>query len=316
MAPERSPKPLVEAALELLTAKYVFPDRAKDAAAAIRERLAAGEYDGLDESSLAERLTGTLYDLCADRHLRVRVREEGMRDQLTDAELTAAYREQSRLGNYGIASVRRLDGNVGYLDLHGVADPVVAGRAIGAAMELVAHTHALIVDLRKNRGGTPDGVQLWHSHLFPDSDTHLNDIFHADTGETRQYWTLAHVPGPRYLDRPVYLLTSAFTFSAGEEFAYNLKALRRATLIGETTRGGAHPTDVFPITPTLEITVPVARSINPITGTNWEGTGVEPDVAVPADEAFDVAYRTALEHVLTVDTSPAVLAEARAALRC
>ncbi len=313
MAPDR---PLVEAALELLTAKYVFPDRAKDAAAAIRDRLAAGEYDGLDESSLAERLTGELFALCGDKHLRVRVREEGMHDQLTDAELTTAYREQSRLGNYGIAQVRRLDGNVGYLDLHGVADPVVAGRAIGAAMELVAHTHALIVDLRKNRGGTPDGVQLWHSHLFPDSDTHLNDIFHADTGETRQYWTLANVPGPRYLDRPVYLLTSAFTFSAGEEFAYNLKALRRATLIGETTRGGAHPTDVFPFTPTLEITVPVARSVNPITGTNWEGTGAEPDVVVPADEAFDVAYRTALEHVLTVDASPAVLAEARAALKC
>jgi len=172
----------------------------------------------------------------------------------------------------------------------------------------------LIVDVRKNRGGTPDGVQLWHSHLFPDSDTHLNDIFHTDTGGIRQYWTLAHVPGPRYLDRPVYLLTSAFTFSAGEEFAYNLKALRRATLIGETTRGGAHPTDVLPITPTLEITVPIARSVNPITGTNWEGSGVEPDVAVPADEAFDVAYRMALEHVLTVDAAPAVLAEARAAL--
>ncbi len=310
------PVDVIEEALALLTDKYIFPDRAKDAAAAIRSRRAAGDYDGLDESALAERLTSELFAQCADKHLRVRIREEGMKEQLTDAELTAAYREQSRLGNYGIAEVRRMAGNVGYLDLHGVADPTVAGRAIGAAMELVAQSHALIVDLRKNRGGSPDGVQFWHSHLFPDGETHLNTIHsitvHAET--VREYWTLPFVPGPRYLGRPVFLLTSAFTFSAGEEFAYNLKALGRATLIGETTRGGAHPTDVFPITPTIEITVPVARSVNPVTGTNWEGTGVEPDIAVPAGEAFDVAYRAALEHVLTVDTSPAVLAEARAAL--
>lgn len=112
----------------------------------------------------------------------------------------------------------------------------------------------------------------------------------------------------------MYVLTSDLTFSGGEEFAYNLKAQGRATLVGETTRGGAHPTQVFPITPTFEITVPIARSVNPVTGGNWEGTGVEPDLAVPAIEAFDAAYREALRHVLATSTAPAILAEARAAL--
>src|SRR5947209_3454535 len=297
---------LVENVVELL-GKYIFPDRAEEAAAAIRRRLAAGEYEGLDEAALGERLTAELFEVCQDKHLRVRVRDESLREAVTESELEAARREQQRLTNYGIAGVQRLDGNVGYLDLRCVTGAGIGGRAIAAAMELVAHTHALIVDLRKNRGGSPDGVIFWTSYFFADGETHLNSIYDGATGRTREYWSLAWLPGQRYLDRPVYVLTSDFTFSGGEEFCYNLKTQRRATLIGETTRGGAHPTEVFPITPTFEITVPIARSVNPVTGGNWEGTGVEPDVAVPAAAAFDTAYREALRHVLGTSTSPAGL---------
>jgi len=305
---------LVGRALTVLCEKYVFPEKAVAAASAIRKRDDDGEYDDLDEAVLAERLTTQLDELCADKHLRVRVRDTGLREALDDGAIRAAAREQARLRNYSIARVERLDGNVGLIDLRGVADPAVAGPAVAAAMRLVAHTHALIFDLRNNRGGSPDGVIFWHSYLFTDSETHLNSIYDGATGTIRQFWSLAYVPGERYLDRPVYLLTSKATFSAGEEFCYNLKAQHRATLIGETTRGGAHPTDEFPLTPTLEITVPIARSVNPVTGTNWEGTGVEPDIAVPAAEAFAVAYRSALQHVLTTSTSASVRAEARAAL--
>jgi C-terminal processing protease CtpA/Prc len=305
---------LVEKAVELPCDRYIFADKAQEAGAAIRERLAAGEYDDLDEAALGERLTAELFEFCQDKHLRVRVRDESLRAALTESELEAAMREQQRLANYGIARVERLDGNVGYLDVRLVTRAAIGGRAIAAAMELVSQTHALIVDLRRNRGGSPDGAIFWTSYFFPDGDTHLNSIYDGGTRDTRQYWSLAWLPGERYLDRPVYVLTSDLTFSGGEEFCYNLKAQGRATLIGETTRGGAHPTEIFPITPTFEITVPVARSVNPITGGNWEGTGVEPDMAVPAAEAFDVAYREALRHVLTTSAAPAVLAEARAAL--
>lgn len=305
---------VLDEALALLCDRYIFPEKAQAAAEAIRARRDAGEYAGLTEAALATRLTAELFEVCSDKHLRVRVREADLHAALTPAELETAWLEQLRLNNYGIATVQRRAGNIGYVDLHQIADADVGAPAIAAAMTLVAHTHALIFDLRGCRGGSPNGVIFWNSYLFPDDETHLNNIYDGATGQTRQFWSLAHLPGERYLDRPVYVLTSDLTFSAGEEFCYNLQAQGRATLVGRTTRGGAHPTEVLPLTPTLEITVPHARSINPVTGTNWEGTGVEPDVRVPADEALTVAYRQALQHVVAISAAPAVLAEARSAL--
>ena len=224
-------------------------------------------------------------------------------------------RRRGRMDNFGIRQVERLDGNVGYLDVRRVPVPANAGPAITAAMELVAGTYALIIDLRHNGGGAPEGVVFWCSSLLDERPTHLNDIFHADTGETRQFWALPYVPGTRYTERPVYVLTSGHTFSGGEDFAYTLQALGRATVVGETTGGGAHPTRGFPISAAVHIGIPFARSVNPVTGTNWQGTGVVPDVAVPEAQARDTAYAQALEHVLGLDdVPPPILDEAREAL--
>ncbi|GAA2353933.1 interphotoreceptor retinoid-binding protein [Catellatospora methionotrophica] len=300
--------------MELLCTHYVFPERAVPAAADIRRRLTDGEYDGMDEAALADALTLTLAEHCADKHLRVRTRDPRLHVTVDPAEADAVYREHLRVTNHGIARVERLDGNVGCIDLRGVTAAGLGGRAITAAMELVSQTEALILDLRRNRGGSPDGAIFWTSWFFPDGETHLNSIESGAGTSLRQYWSVAYLPGERYLDRPVYVLTSDRTFSAGEEVSYNLQSQGRATLIGETTRGGAHPTDRFSITPTLEITVPLARSINPVTGTNWEGVGVVPDIAVPAEKAHAVAYRMALEHVLTTSASPVVRDEAREAM--
>jgi hypothetical protein len=325
-AEQLSGREIVTKAMELLRANYVFPDQAEQAATAVEARLEAGEYDDLDEVTLTERLTRDLQEITGDRHLRVvlgggpgpgphreRVPEPG---EPSDHEARRlAMRQRGRLDNFGIRRAERLDGNVGYLDVRRVAMPANAGPAITAAMELVAGTYALLLDLRQNHGGSPEGVVFWCSYLLDERPTHLNDIFHADTGETRQFWALPYVPGTRYLDRPVYVLTSGHTFSGGEDFAYTLQALGRATVVGETTGGGAHPTRGFPISAAVHIGIPFARSVNPVTGTNWQGTGVVPDVAVPEAQARDTAYAKALEHVLALeDVPPPIADEAREAL--
>jgi hypothetical protein len=329
-AEQLSGREIVTTALSLLRANYVFPDLAEQAAAAVEARLAAGEYDDLDEVTLTDLVTQHLREVCDDKHLALRLGggppepppgrgpRPGHREPKDHEDHEArrlAMRQMGRLDNFGIRRVERLDGNVGYLDVRRVAVPANAGPAIAAAMELVAGTYALIIDLRHNHGGSPEGVVFWCSYLFDEKPTHFNDIFHADTGETRQFWALPYVPGTRYVDRPVYVLTSSETFSGGEDFGYTLQALGRAEVIGETTGGGAHPTRPFPISAAVHIAIPFARSVNPVTGTNWQSTGVVPDVTVDAAQAYDTAYAKALRHVLATDDVPPPIAdEARDAL--
>jgi Peptidase family S41/N-terminal domain of Peptidase_S41 in eukaryotic IRBP len=335
-AEQLTSREIVTKALALLRENYVFPEVAERVAGEIEERLAAGEYDNLDEIALTTLLTDHLQTATDDKHLRVvlgggphgpRRRRDGPDRDGPDREEAAPegdgpppdrelrrlkMRRRGRLFNFGIHRVERLDGNVGYLDVRGVPPPEFAGPAVAAAMELVAGTYALIIDLRQNHGGSPHGVGFWCSYLFPGKPTHLNDIFDASTGETDQFWTSPYVPGDRYLDRPVYVLTSKGTFSGGEDFAYTLQALGRAEIIGETTGGGAHPTRPFPISAAVHIGIPFARSINPVTGTNWQGIGVVPDTSVPAGQAHHVAYAKALRHVLGAeDVPPPIADEAR-----
>lgn len=282
---------ILDAALTKINDRYVFPELTAAIEEALRARAAGGEYDGLTGPELCAAVTGHLQEVRPDKHLRLLWSEEAVPVEEEDSpeEEAARWAEVYRRGNYGIRRVEQLDGNIGYLDLTFIPDAGAGRQAIGAAMQLVAHTDALVIDLRTCRGGSPNGVALWCSFFFPDDELHLNDIYDRETDSTRQFWTYPHLPAPRYLDRPVTVLTAAFTFSGGEELAYNLQANERATLIGETTRGGAHPTDRFALTPHITVTVPTARSINPITATNWEGVGVVPDVAAPADRALETA---------------------------
>ena len=333
LAAEQLPsRDIVAKALALLRENYVFPELAEQVAAAVEARLAAGEYDNLDEITLTDLLTSHLQEASGDKHLGVRLgggpgpgrrgpeperRESGEpAGGPPDHEaIRQKMRQIGRLDNFGIRRVERLDGNIGYLDLRRMPIPENAGPAITAAMELVSGTYALIIDLRQNGGGSPHGVTFWCSYFLPEKPTHLNDIFHADTGETTQFWSLPYVPGSRYLDRPVYALTSSHTFSGGEDLCYTLQALGRAEVIGEATGGGAHPTRPFPISAAVHIAIPFARSINPITGTNWQGTGVIPDTPAAADEADQVAYAKALRHIVELtDVPPPIADEAREAL--
>jgi C-terminal processing protease CtpA/Prc len=199
-----------------------------------------------------------------------------------------------------IQRVERLPGNVGYLRIDAFGPEGFAEEPIRAAMGVVAHTDALIIDLRENNGGSPATVALLASWLLGEQPVHLNTTVTRDTAARKEYWTRPQVAGAtRYgTSKPVYVLTSHGTFSGGEEFAYDMQAIRRATLVGETTGGGAHPTSPLRATAHFAARVPFARAVNPVTHTNWEGTGVRPDVAAPAADALAAAHRLALKALL------------------
>ncbi|MBS2553281.1 S41 family peptidase [Catenulispora sp. NL8] len=282
---------VLEAALARFEAEYIDPEKAARAAAEIRRAADAGEYAQLDGAATCEAVTKVFFDVCRDKHLRLIWSEEP--EPLEDEEAGAAmFAALCREHNNGVRKVEVLDGGIGYLDLTLIPTAEIGGATIAAAMRVVAGTKALIVDLRGTIGGSTDGVQLWCSYLIAGADTLLTTS-HSRVKGTRQYWSLGHVDGPRYLDHPVYVLTGARTFSGGEDLAYTLQGLKRATLIGATTRGGAHPTDWYQLTEHVTVTVPNCRSESPFTGTDWEGVGVVPEVAVAEEEALAAAVEQA-----------------------
>lgn len=273
-----------------------------EVAAAITRVLQVGLADGryqLDETSLADVVTADLQSINGDKHLRLIHHAEPLpeREPGNDTAEWAAMARWADQTSGGIAKVERLEGNVGYLDIQPVLFPVaMCGEAMTAAMGLVAPTDALIIDVRRCLGGDPAMVAWLCSYLYGREPAQLCSLQERHT--TTQSWTLPHVPGRRFgVDKPVWVLTSAVTFSGGEQLSYDLQQLKRATIVGEVTKGGAHAREGFRVSAHLEATISVARGVNPISGSNWEGTGVVPDVAVPADEALDRAYEFALESV-------------------
>jgi hypothetical protein len=194
-------------------------------------------------------------------------------------------------------AVSRLDGNLGYLRVDGFTDPATAADTAAAAFNFLANTEALVVDLRYNGGGNPVMVAYLESYLF-DHRVHVNDIYFRSTNSTTSYYTEDQVPGKRYLGRDVYILTSRDTISGGEGFAYEMRAEKRAESVGEVTAGGANPGQIQRIDDNFGIFVPFGRVINPVTGTNWEGVGVTPDIATSADLALKVAQLAALEKLM------------------
>ena len=291
---------VIEGALKKLESAYVFPDVAKKMAEGIRSRLEKKEYDNITSAKqLATTLTDQLQAISHDKHLRVRYSHEPIPKRLRGEpgpEEKARFRRDVAANNFGFEKVERLEGNVGYLELRGFLPADMAGETAASAMAFLAHTDTLIIDLRKNGGGSPGMVALMCSYLLPAEEVvHLNDLYFRPENSTHQWWTLPYVPGKRYEGKKVYLLTSKRTFSAAEEFTYNLKNLHRATIVGETTGGGAHPGGPRPINDHFSVWVPTGRAINPVSKTNWEGTGVKPDIEVSADLALQTAYLDALK---------------------
>src|SRR5262249_18417015 len=213
-----------------------------------------------------------------------------------DPAAVAQRKAQIERNNCAFEKVERLPSNIGHLKFNGFMDPEVCGPTVAAAMNFLAHVDALIIDLRDNGGGDPKMVAHISSYLFAEP-THLNDLYNRKEDKTTEYWTLRDVPGARLADKPVFVLTSKRTFSGAEEFAYNLKNLKRATIIGETTGGGAHPVSGHRIDDHFMIGVRLARANTPTKKTNGKGAGANPEIKFPASEALDVAKKMAAEQI-------------------
>ena len=294
---------VVQRIVQLAREKYVYPEIGEEIASRLQARLEDGAYnDVTQESDLALRLTTDLRSISNDGHWSVVYDPTGAADQVdpeneADQDRMARYLEMARKTNYGFERVERLKGNIGYIDLRNFYPSEYGGETAVAAMNFVANCDALIIDLRQNHGGYPSMVQLITSYLYDPEPRHINTFYYRPTNDTQQFWTFPHVPGKRRPDIPVYLLISSITGSGAEEFAYNLKSMERATLIGETTAGAAHPVTKEVVCGLFDVRLPYGRPINPVTGSDWEGTGVEPHIAVPAEDALRTAHLRAMAYL-------------------
>ena len=269
-----------------LRQRYVFPDIGEQAAARIDAALAAGEYDSLaDPAAFAARLDADVGAIAHDKHLRIN--SMNAPPPPPPAGAVAMPRAEA-----GVVRADKLAGGVGYIEVVGFPPPPVFKPVIDRAMSGLAGSEALIIDVRRNSGGSPESVAYLVSFLLPpDQRVHINDIVTRvpGTNEFTRQSSFSEPTPVSFAGRPVYVLTSIGTFSGGEEFAYDVKSLDRGVLIGEVTAGGANPTGPAQLGNGLIASIPWGRAENPVTKTNWEGRGVEPDVAVDAADALKVA---------------------------
>lgn len=277
-------EPLILRIQDLIRQHYVFADRAGPIAAALDELVAPD-----DPAALAGAVTDALQHASNDKHLRVRHYPDGVPADQDEAAARVHWAAEMRRTSGGVAEVRRIDASTGLL----VIGPVIGPREsaapyLSAAFALLRDVERLVIDLRACVGGVPETVAHILSHLTGPEPVHLQDLVHRD-GSAEPFWTRPTEVDALPPTVTVVVLTSAATFSGGEEVAYDLQALGRAAVVGEVTGGGAHPRDAFDLGPTLQLHVPVARSVNAVTGTNWEGKGVLPDHPCAADEALSVA---------------------------
>jgi hypothetical protein len=298
---EKQQDSLIGEICSLLKSNYVSAQTGERVSELLMSNFKEGKYSGIESiSEFASRVDADLKEWSGDKHLSLihdpdwvrQMRDEGKED----AYLTEQMLAEERAKNFGFRRVEILDGNVGYLDLRIFFHPKYAGATAVAAMNLLAGCEAVIVDLRNNGGGWGDMVSFLCSYFLDNEEiTHLNSVYSRPEDRYYQSWTSPYVPGKIMANIPLYILTSRSTFSAAEEFCYNLKYLERATIVGERTRGGAHPISPKVLSDELILIMPELASIHPVTKSNWEGVGVGPDIEVAAGEALDVAYLNALE---------------------
>jgi C-terminal processing protease CtpA/Prc len=269
---------------------YRDPDVARKVTDALKLQQKSGRFDPVDRVAFAALLTATMRDVSHDASLVVIYSEQPLVEQPQPRPTALErYREAMSRQNCTFEQVRILPGNIGYLKLNSFPDLSVCGATATAAMTSVNGAKAVIFDLRDNTGGFPDTVASIAAWLFD----HPEYLYNPREETTKRSWTHSPVPGSRLADKPVYILTSARTFSGAEQFAWDLKMLKRATIVGERTRGGAHAGVFHRLDSHFAIGIPEAKPVNPFSDKDWDGIGVEPDVKVNAADALERAEKLA-----------------------
>lgn len=304
---------LIDASISTLRTNYVFPETAKKIETALRQHQRRGDYDKITSAQkLSATLTEHMNEVAKDKHLAMFYSEKDLpeesKDKKPSAEQRAGQLAEMKAQNFGVERIERLPFNIGYLNLRGFAPAKDAADTLAAAMSVLGNTDSLIIDLRKNGGGDPSTVTLLASY-FLDERTHLTDIYYREGDRTEQMWSSDTVQGLPYgQTKDIYILTSKHTFSAAEDFSFAMKNLKRATIVGETTGGGAHPGDVMRLDKHFAMFVPNGRSMNPVSKLDWEGVGVAPDLSVRAEDAFKTAQIAVLKKMSLTEKNPGKLA--------
>ena len=281
----------IEGLIDQLVKHYIFLDKAKEAETMLRQKIKSGAYDEFSTGlAFARKLRQDVDSVLKDAHFNIRffpekIQQSTGNQQPTQAEIEE-YKNEARRMNGGVEKAERLRGNIGYLEVRAFQFDVYFQEAIAGAMTMLANTDALILDLRRNGGGSPEMVQVLCTYFFDTEPVHLNSLYYRERNHTREFYTLPSIPGPRYLNKPVYVLVGGGTGSAAEECAYNLQTQKRATIIGEKTWGGANPGGMYKLSDYFVAFIPTGMAINPITKTNWEHVGVKPDIEMKSAEAL------------------------------
>jgi hypothetical protein len=290
---------VIDAAVAALHESYVHPPVAKAMEADLRARLARGEFAKIsDGAAFATALTDALRSVSKDKHLGVNfvpAKWPAAASTPAPAATTpAAPPEPWTAARCGMSPATLLPGRIGLIKFNGFSPVAVCRDAASAMLNSLGEVDAIIFDLRDNGGGQAAMVAYIASYLFADR-IHFTDIWTRKTEVTQEYWTDGQVPGNRYAKQPIFILTSARTFSGAEDFSYSLQQLKRAVIVGEVTGGGAHPVSGQTLGDGFTMGVPYAKTVNPITKSNWEGVGVAPDVKVAAPQALETAQKLAME---------------------
>lgn len=287
-------KTLVDSLANQITKYYILKDAAGKMSAYLKKRYKDGAYNKIkDPHTLAGILTADILSVHRDEHFHVEYNPALANELLGNIDdvpkMVAEKLKQEQEKNFGFKKVEILNGNIGYLELSGFSRLNKYSRATAdAALRLLSNTNALIIDLRYGVGGSPEMMNYIAGYFFK-SKTHLTDIYIRSENATLPYWTVPDSTCASLTEIPVYILTSYKTFSAAEGLAYALQSLKRATIVGELTRGGAHTVTYRPISSGFVSDIPFGKAVSPVTKKNWERAGITPDIKVSAEKALETA---------------------------